>query len=38
MCKVNDTVEQRIHRENTDRIVLANFVAGLTGVTGQQVL
>jgi DNA phosphorothioation-dependent restriction protein DptG len=38
MCNVNDPVAQRIHRENTDRIVLANFVAGLTGVTGKQVL
>jgi hypothetical protein len=37
MCKVNDPVAQRIHRENAERMCLASFVAGLTGVPGSQV-
>jgi tRNA A37 N6-isopentenylltransferase MiaA len=37
MCKVDDPVPQRIHRENADRMLLASFVAGLTGVPGKQV-
>ena len=37
MCKTNDTVGQRIHRENAERMFLADFVAGLTGVPGKQV-
>jgi len=37
MCKVNDLVAQRIHRENADRMMLASFVAGLKGVVGTQV-
>jgi hypothetical protein len=37
MCKVDDPVAQRIHRKNAYRMVLASFVAGLTGVPGKQV-
>jgi hypothetical protein len=37
MCKVNDPVAQRIHRENAERMCLASFVASLTGVPGRQV-
>ena len=37
MIKSNDTTVQRIHGENEDRICLARFVAGLTGVPGRQV-
>ena len=36
-CKVDDPVVQRIHNENADRMLLASFVAGLTGVPGNQV-
>ena len=38
ISKVNDPVDQRIHRENADRMCLASFVAGLSGVVGRQVL
>jgi hypothetical protein len=31
MCKDSDPVAQRIHRENSDRMLLASFVAGLSG-------
>jgi len=37
MCKTSDPVARRIHRENADRIILASFVAGLTGTSGKQV-
>jgi len=37
MCKVDDPVAQRIHRKNTECMLLASFVAGLTGVAGKQV-
>jgi hypothetical protein len=37
ICKVDDPVAQRIHRENADRMMLASFVAGLKGVVGTQV-
>ena len=37
MCKVDDPAAQRIHRENADRMMLASFVAGLSGVVGTQV-
>ena len=37
MCKVDDSTAQRIHRENADRMLLASFVAGLSGVPGKQV-
>ena len=36
MCKVDDPVPQRIHRENADGMLLATFVAELTGVPGKQ--
>ena len=37
MCKIDNPVAQRIHRENADRMKLASFVAGLKGVVGTQV-
>jgi hypothetical protein len=37
MCKVSDPVAQRIHRENAERMLLASFVAGLSGTPGKQV-
>jgi hypothetical protein len=37
MSKVNDPRAQQIHRENADRMCLASFVAGLSGVVGRQV-
>jgi len=37
MCKVDDPAAQRIHRRNADRMMLASFVAGLSGVLGTQV-
>jgi len=37
LSKVNDPVAQRIHQENADRMSLASFVAGLSGVVGRQV-
>jgi len=36
MCKESDPVAQRIHRENAERMILASFVAGLSGVAGRQ--
>jgi hypothetical protein len=37
MCKVDDPVAERIHRESADRMLLDSFVVGLTGVSGTQV-
>ena len=37
ICKVDDPLAQRIHCENAERMLLASFVAGLTGVPGRQV-
>jgi hypothetical protein len=37
ICKDSDLVAQRIHRENADRMLLASFVAGLSGKVGKQV-
>ena len=37
MCKVDDPVAHGIHGENADRMMLASFVGGLTGVVGTQV-
>jgi len=37
MCKTSDPVVQRIHRENDERMLLASFVAGLTGTPVKQV-
>jgi hypothetical protein len=37
MCKANDPVERSIHRANAERMSLASFVAGLTGLAGQHV-
>jgi len=37
MCKDSDPVAQRIHQENAERMLLASFVAGLSGVAGRQV-
>ena len=37
VCKVDDPLAQRIHYENAERLLLASFVAGLTGVPGRQV-
>jgi hypothetical protein len=37
MCKDSDPVAQRIHQENSERMLLASFVAGLAGVAGRQV-
>jgi hypothetical protein len=37
ICKVNDPLAQSIHYENAERMLLASFVAGLTGVPGRQV-
>jgi len=31
ICKVEDVVAQRIHNENSERMLLASFVTGLTG-------
>ena len=36
-CKVDDPRAQQVHRENAERMLLASFVAGLTGVPGRQV-
>jgi hypothetical protein len=36
MCKVDDPVAQRIHRENADRMLLASFVGGLVAIPGKQ--
>jgi len=37
MCKDCDPVAQRIHRKNTEKMILASFLAGLSGVAGRQV-
>jgi hypothetical protein len=37
MIKTNDPVTQRVHSENAERMSLASFVGGLSGVPGQQV-
>jgi len=37
MCKDSDPVAQRIHRENARMMLLASFVAGLSGEIGKQV-
>jgi hypothetical protein len=37
MCKDSDPVAQWIHRENVERMLLASFVAGLSGEIGKQV-
>jgi hypothetical protein len=37
MCKFDDPVAQRIHRENADRMLIASFVAGLTCVPGKEI-
>jgi hypothetical protein len=34
---VDDPLAQRIHYENSEKMLLASFVAGLTGVPGRQV-
>ena len=34
MCKDSDPVAQRIHHENAEWMLLASFVAGLSGVAG----
>jgi acyl dehydratase len=36
-CQSDDPVAQRVHRENAERMQLANYVAGLNGVPGKQV-
>jgi hypothetical protein len=37
VCKADETVAQRNHNENVERMLLASFVTGLTGVPGRQV-
>jgi hypothetical protein len=37
MCKDSEPVAQRIHRENAERMLLASFVAVLSGELGKQV-
>jgi GTP cyclohydrolase II len=37
MCKVDDPVAQRIHRENADRMLLGSFIARLRGEPRKQV-
>jgi len=37
MRKVNDPIAHQIHRENADRMCLASFVGGLSGVVGRKV-
>ena len=37
LCKTNDPVAQRIHRENAERMLLASFVSGLFGTPDTQV-
>jgi hypothetical protein len=37
MGKSDDPQIQRVHRENAERMMLATFVSGLTGVPGRQV-
>ena len=36
ICKVEDPVAQRIHNENSECMLLASFVTGLTGNPGTQ--
>src|SRR5215469_4346225 len=36
-CKAEDPVAQRVHNENAERMLLASFESGLTGVPGRQV-
>ena len=36
-CKVEDPLAQEVHRENAERMLLASFVSGLSGVPGRQV-
>jgi hypothetical protein len=36
LCKTNDPVAQRRHRENAERMLLASFVSGLFGTAGNQ--
>jgi len=37
MCQVDDPMAQHIHRKNAECVLLASFVAGLSGVVGKQV-
>ena len=37
LCKVDDPIAQRVHQENAERMLLASFVGGLSGVAGLQV-
>jgi len=37
-CQYDDPVAQGVHRKNAERMLLASYVAGLTGVPGKQVL
>jgi len=37
MSKVNNPIAQQIHRENADRMCLASFVGGLSGVVDREV-
>ena len=36
ICKVEDPLAQRIHNENSERMLLASFLTGLTGNPGTQ--
>jgi len=36
ICKVEDPVAQRIHNENSERMLIATFVTGFTGITETQ--
>jgi hypothetical protein len=36
MGKSDDPQIQRVHRENAERMLLSNFIAGLHGVPGRQ--
>jgi len=36
-CQSDDPVAQRVHRENAEHMLLASYVAGLSGVPGTQV-
>jgi len=37
LCKTDEPVEQRIHQENAERMLLASFVSGLYGTPGTQI-
>ena len=37
ICKIDDPIAQRVHQKNAERMLLASFVAGLSGVAGRQV-